>query len=368
MDKLKVFFGTFFLTLAIGATAQVSIHSMEDTWNDAGSTFNAIKMDVTDTASQADSKLLNLQVGSVTQFAVDKSGNVTYTGTHPGVWPVYDDTDFNYGAGTGALDSLTASSGLNNVAIGYQAGNTITTGSYNIILGGNATDVSGATVSDEIAIGHGNVGGTYVPNIHGSLSARTDADWSTKTMTVSGPSALPAAVTNQDGGDLILQGGQSASGGGDNGLTLVNDTVYGIMSVQAGATSQDDIGTTPEILTAWNTDGIANGTTPSQANDYITALVAGVYEVHANLSFSGTSSSVVDMEIYVYDDSGTSWSASGFQLQRKIGTGGDVGNAGTSGLVTLDTDDRVAIYVATDGATDDVTVTEAQLQIKRISN
>ena len=72
--KISVFFGTFLLTIALGAVAQTSIHNMTDTWNDAASTFNAISMDVTDTASQDDSNFLNLLLAGSTYFRVEKSG------------------------------------------------------------------------------------------------------------------------------------------------------------------------------------------------------------------------------------------------------------------------------------------------------
>lgn len=50
------------------------IHNATDTWNDVSTTFNAIKMNVTDTASADASKLFLLQVGGVDKLAVDKSG------------------------------------------------------------------------------------------------------------------------------------------------------------------------------------------------------------------------------------------------------------------------------------------------------
>ncbi len=52
------------------------IYDLSDTWNDAGTTFIAIKMNVTDTASAAGSKLIDLQVGGTTRFDVDKNGQV----------------------------------------------------------------------------------------------------------------------------------------------------------------------------------------------------------------------------------------------------------------------------------------------------
>lgn len=61
------------------------IYSMTDTWNAIGTTFTAIKMNVTDTASAAASLLMDLQVGGSSQFKiarlVSNSENITqYTG------------------------------------------------------------------------------------------------------------------------------------------------------------------------------------------------------------------------------------------------------------------------------------------------
>jgi hypothetical protein len=53
------------------------ISNLATTWNAAGTTFNAIKMNVTDTASAAGSLLLDLQVGGASQFNVAKTGLVT---------------------------------------------------------------------------------------------------------------------------------------------------------------------------------------------------------------------------------------------------------------------------------------------------
>lgn len=56
------------------------IYNLTDIWNAAGTAFTAIKMNVTNTASAAASKLLDLQVGGVSQFSVDPSGNFTPKG------------------------------------------------------------------------------------------------------------------------------------------------------------------------------------------------------------------------------------------------------------------------------------------------
>lgn len=53
-----------------------NIYDMADTWNDGATTFTAIKMNVTDTASASDSLLMDLQVGGASKFSVKKNGQV----------------------------------------------------------------------------------------------------------------------------------------------------------------------------------------------------------------------------------------------------------------------------------------------------
>lgn len=54
----------------------VNIFDMADTWNNAGVDFTAIKMNVTDTASGAGSKLLDLLVGGSSRFSVEAGGGI----------------------------------------------------------------------------------------------------------------------------------------------------------------------------------------------------------------------------------------------------------------------------------------------------
>lgn len=58
------------------------IYNLTDTWNAAGTTFAGIKMAVTNTASSASSKLLDLTVSGATTgfFTIDKSGNTSISG------------------------------------------------------------------------------------------------------------------------------------------------------------------------------------------------------------------------------------------------------------------------------------------------
>lgn len=58
------------------------IYNLTDTWNAGGTTFTAVKMNVTDTASAAGSLLMDLQVGSVSRFNVNKTGVSNFTSSN----------------------------------------------------------------------------------------------------------------------------------------------------------------------------------------------------------------------------------------------------------------------------------------------
>lgn len=53
-----------------------SLDNLSRTWSDAGTTFTAIKYDITDSGSAAGSLLMDLQVGGASRFKVAKDGTV----------------------------------------------------------------------------------------------------------------------------------------------------------------------------------------------------------------------------------------------------------------------------------------------------
>jgi len=61
-------------------SASDTLLNISSTWNNGGSTFYGIDVDVINTASAASSRLLNLSVGGSDKFNVDVSGNVYLTG------------------------------------------------------------------------------------------------------------------------------------------------------------------------------------------------------------------------------------------------------------------------------------------------
>jgi hypothetical protein len=106
------------------------IYDLSDTWNAGATTFTAIKMNVTDTASAAGSKLIDLQVGGTTRFDVDKNGQVeisagtallpslsTLGDTNTGMWfPAADTIAFS----EGGVEAMRIDSSA-NVGIGTNA-------------------------------------------------------------------------------------------------------------------------------------------------------------------------------------------------------------------------------------------------------
>lgn len=124
------------------------------TWNAAGTTFTAIKMNVTDTASAAGSALMDLQVGGVSQFKVSKAGAVTAVGV---AVPTISSTDTltNKTLSSPTLSGTVAGSptfsGSLTLAGGHQRITQASTGTSPAASGNSLTDII-------LRIGASNVG------------------------------------------------------------------------------------------------------------------------------------------------------------------------------------------------------------------
>lgn len=105
----------------------VKISSMTATFNDAANTYTAVGMDVTDTASAANSALLNLKVGGTSKFAVNKNGT----------------------AFTNAVVSNTANVNTLNATTANVTTLNVTTANVNVL---NAPTVNATTVNGKITI------------------------------------------------------------------------------------------------------------------------------------------------------------------------------------------------------------------------
>lgn len=86
--------------------ADQNIYDMADLWT-GGTNYTSIKMDATNTSSDASTLLMDLQVDSSSQFSVGKQGNVVFAGTLTGVTSLtVDDIVLN-----GKVMTMTGSSG-----------------------------------------------------------------------------------------------------------------------------------------------------------------------------------------------------------------------------------------------------------------
>jgi microcystin-dependent protein len=118
--------------------ANMFINAMTDLWNSAGTTYSAIKMNVTNSASSATSKLLQLQVGGVDMFYVDKTGNMYVGGTIQGTGtnnPSANDSAGLGQSGTAWSDLFLASGGV----INWNAADVTITHSSNTLTFGGAS-------------------------------------------------------------------------------------------------------------------------------------------------------------------------------------------------------------------------------------
>ena len=116
-------------------------------------------------------------------------------------------------------------------------------------------------------------------------------------------------------------------------ITLANalNLEYGGIYVTAGAGTQALEATTWTKITQFTADGDSSGgVTPAHGTDTITVADAGVYHVSFQCSYTGTNLAVYNIAVY-WDGNRQNQ----VQIQRKIGTGTDVGSAGTAGHVTV---------------------------------
>jgi len=102
--------------VGIGVASPTAELELAETWNNAGTIFTHIKSNVTDTASNAASLLIDLQVGESSKFKVDKEGRLLVPAINPKVSLAIGDYTTGFGNySNGGIDIAT--SGVNRVRI-----------------------------------------------------------------------------------------------------------------------------------------------------------------------------------------------------------------------------------------------------------
>jgi hypothetical protein len=241
------------------------IYNMVDTWNNGATTFTAVKMSVTDTASNAASLLMDLQVGGSSKFRVEKNGGITALGNIFALGGC-----LQYGSGVGAGNTYRI--GFSSTANAYDTMDAFLSrrGAANLRLG--AADAS-APVAQTLSVqsvvaGTSNTAGSDL-TITGSQGTGTGAGGNIIFQTaISGASgsaqnALRSILTISGSSDCLININPSLTVGGV--ISAGSDT---FQTIQFGATQVGSNGLgaiTPSGFVIRNnyTYSWTNGTNPA---------------------------------------------------------------------------------------------------------
>lgn len=227
--------------------------SLTATWNNAGINFTAWKLNVTNTASGASSLLMDLQVGSVSQFKVAKNGQITAnrltsTAIIENTAGIYCD-NFSIRTQSGGyfgISSTGSPSGAADVQLYRDAAGTLAqrsgTSAQTSRIYGTYTDASNYTrlalghngtsafISEEVA-GTGTAGGIAVSAASLSGSQATSLLDLTQTWNTSGtPTAIKLNITDTASNassllmDLQVGGSSKFKVDKDGGIVFVGDS------------------------------------------------------------------------------------------------------------------------------------------------
>lgn len=207
------------------------IYGLADTWNDGATTFTSIKMDVTDSASNASSLLMDLQVGTVSKFNVRKDGSVVLPASASGygLWGSLPTSTGYYAASLGEQSIYSGGSKM----IGIHSGSSFvvfnsrigfsTTADYNsqdlVLTRGGAANLQ---------LGDADTTGTTAPTAQ-FLSAQS---WSSST------------TNNQTGANFTIDGSQGTGTGAGGSIIF--------RVAPAGGTSN---GVQNGLAAAWSISG-----------------------------------------------------------------------------------------------------------------
>lgn len=377
-------------SLTVDSVDVMTISSTDTLTNktfDANGTGNSLSnVDVADLADGTDGELITWDTAGAP--AVVAVGTVDHVLTSNGVgaaptfqaaaaggggWDVEDQTNGNYGHGLNALDSITVGSGLDNVAIGENAGTAITTGDWNIAIGTNALD-SCTTTSQSIAIGF-NTLAAITTNADGNIGIGHQAGKaliaSDNCVLIGTDAASLGAMSGTANGTVAI---------GNNALKVLGNAGYNVAigwnALQAVTITQSntavgysaglattgtancffgnragDATTTGSYNIVVGTGSISGlDTSGATASDEIvlgTALV-GSMKSHTDVDMSGKSLALTGASAFATAstnlDGGDMVVEGGTAATTGIGVGGDLylrggtkGASGTTGLIMMDT-------------------------------
>ncbi len=248
------------------------------TWNNAGGTFYGIDVDVTNTASAAASRLLNLSVGGSDKFNIDLTGNISM---HGGITFV-NETNFDIKDNT--TDAFTVKEGTNKyIDIDTNNGSElITFGTANVDIDNDLNIDGGDLTTNQTTFNLLETNATTV-NAFGAATA-IDVGANSGTFTLNNPTLVgtqttqnvfnsTATTVNAFGAASTLNIGAAAGT-----TTLRSGTLVGTETTQ---TVFNTVATTVNAFGAANTLNIGNASTEVDFGD-LRILGSTIYSDNSN--------------------------------------------------------------------------------------
>ena len=248
------------------------------TWNNAGATFYGIDVDVTNSASGANSRLLNLSVGGSDKFNIDLTGNISM---HGGITFV-NETNFNIKDDT--TDAFTVKEG-NNKYIDIDTNNgseLITFGTGNVDIDNDLNIDGGDLTTNQTTFNLLETNATTV-NAFGTATA-IDVGATSGTFTLNNPTLVGSQTTqnvfNSTATTVNAFGAASALNIGASGgtTTLRSGTLVGTQ------TTQNVFNTTATTVNAFGAATTLNIGTASTEVDFGDLRILGstIYSDNSN--------------------------------------------------------------------------------------
>jgi hypothetical protein len=225
------------------------IYDLSDTWNNAGISFNGIKLNATDTASASGSKLIDLQINGASKFTVGKTGNVIATGLIESTVGGFRFPDGTTQTTKATVNSVSGTGSVNGITL---TGSVTDSGS--LTLGGTLSNIANSQLTNSAIT----INGTSTP-LGGSIAVGTVTSVA-GTGTVNGLTLTGSITTS---GSLTLGG--TLGNIANSQLTNSAITINGTSTALGGSIS---VGTVTSVaaltLGTSGTDlasSVANGTT-----------------------------------------------------------------------------------------------------------